>query len=485
MSIRCHSRRQALKLAAATAVVAATSRSRAAVPAIAREADDVLVLGAGMAGLHAARLLQAEGLSVRVLEGSPRIGGRVWTAWHVPGHPELGASQLGASYGRVLANARELGVEVIAPKATDMNETRLPPISFSLGGAPPTVDWAGSPMNRLVGAERALKPPQLFMHYLLKDDPLGDLSDWQKPEFAPLDRLSLRQYLRQRGASDEALRLIEVSNQAWTLDSASALDTLRKNHFFVWSARQGSYVNVKGGTAVLTDAMAASLARPVETDKVVVSIDAGGEGVEVRCQDGSRYRARAAICTLPLSILRDLEVRGPVPAAQRRGGARQLYAASVGVFMKPRSAYWEKDGLPPTTWTDGKVELFIHRPSREDPVGTLYATINGAGVRWANAQSPDALRAAVVAAYERLRPAARGQLEPGYIHNWATYPFSRGHIAYFRPGDTTRYAGLIGQPVGALHFAGEHLARVQAGIEGACESAEASVLAILEKFGRG
>ena len=62
---------------------------------------------------------------------------------------------------------------------------------------------------------------------------------------------------------------------------------------------------------------------------------------------------------------------------------------------------------------------------------------------------------------------------------------TRGHIAYFRPGDTTRYAGLIGQPVGALHFAGEHLARVQAGIEGACESAEASVLAILEKFGRG
>ena len=91
----------------------------------------------------------------------------------------------------------------------------------------------------------------------------------------------------------------------------------------------------------------------------------------------------------------------------------------------------------------------------------------------------------MVAAYERLRPAARGQLEPGYIHNWATYPFSRGHIAYFRPGDTTRYAGLIGQPVGALHFAGEHLARVQVGIEGACESAEASVLAILEKFGRG
>jgi monoamine oxidase len=447
--------------------------------------DDVLILGAGMAGLHAARLLQAEGLAVRVLEGSTRIGGRVWTAYHVPGQPELGASQLGASYGRVLGNARELGVEVIGPKATDMNETRLPPISFSIGGAAPTADWAGSAMNRLAPAERALKPPQLFMHYLLKDDPLADPSDWLQPRFAGLDRLSLRQYLQQRGASAEALPLIEVSNQAWTLDAASALDTLRKNHFFVWSARQGSYVNVKGGTTVLTNAMAASLARPVETGKYVASIDAGADRVTVHCRDGSSYRARAAICTIPLSVLRDLEVNGPVPAEQRRGWARQMYAASVGVFMKPRSAFWEQDGLPPTTWTDGKVELFIHRPSREDPLGTIYGTINGAGVRWANELTPQALRAAVVAEYERLRPAARGQLEPGYIHNWATYPYTKGHIAYFRPGDMTRFGDLIGRPVGSLYFAGEHLARIQAGIEGACETAESAALAILERFGRG
>lgn len=361
MAQRSGSRRQALKLGAAAMVMAATRRASAA--AAGGDAD-VLVLGAGMAGLHAARLLQAEGLAVRVLEGSTRIGGRVWTAYHVPGEPELGASQLGASYGRVLANARELGVEVIAPKATDMNETRLPPISFSLGGAPPTADWAGSPMNRLAPAERALKPPQLFMHYLLKDDPLADPSDWLQPRFARLDQLSLRQYLQQRGASTEALRLIEVSNQAWTLDDASALDTLRKNHFFVWSARQGSYVNVKGGTTRLTNAMAASLAQPVETGKYVAAIDATDGGVTVRCRDGSSYRARAAICTIPLSVLRDLEVNGPVPADQRRGWARQMYAASVGVFMKPRRAFWEQDGLPPTTWTDGKVELFIHRPSR-------------------------------------------------------------------------------------------------------------------------
>ena len=101
-------------------------------------------------------------------------------------------------------------------------------------------------------------------------------------------------------------------------------------------------------------------------------------------------------------------------------------------------------------------------------------------MRWANSLTPGQLRAAVVAEYERLRPAAKGQLEPGYIHNWATYPYTRGHIAYFRPGDMTRYGDLIGRPVGALHFAGEHLRRTEVGMEAAMETGERAALEVAE-----
>jgi monoamine oxidase len=89
-----------------------------------------------------------------------------------------------------------------------------------------------------------------------------------------------------------------------------------------------------------------------------------------------------------------------------------------------------------------------------------------------------------VAELVRLRPAAKGLVKAGAIMNWSTYPFSKGHVAYFQPGDVARYAGIMGQNVGAMYFAGEHNCRVNAGIEGACEAAENAVIPILEAIGK-
>jgi monoamine oxidase len=468
-------------LALGAAALAARGGPAAAAPAPA----DVLVIGAGLAGLHAARLLQGQGVKVTVLEGSERIGGRCWTARGVPGRPELGAAQVGPGYGRVRGNAAELGVALVNPPPGGSTQMGLGAMAISIDGQAPTSQpWADSPLNRLPPNERALLPLQLYGHYLNGSSPLKELGDWLKPEFAHLDKLSLREYFAAQGASPEALRLCNVNVGARNLDEANTLDAMRKTNFYRWEAMHGQQSLMRDGTSALTDAMAASLTRPVQMKRVVRHIQAGPRGTVVTCQDGSVHRARACITTMPLSVMKNIRIDGPVPAAQRAAWNEMTYGELVQVFFAVKTPFWEKDGLGPELWSDGPIERVLPMPANDaSPHGALTAFINGEATERFARMSPAEIGEFVLAELIRLRPAAAGAVSVTYVHDWAQQPFARGHIAGFAPGGIGRCMPWLDKPVGSLYFAGEHCGKLHAGMEAACESAEAAVLRVLGDIG--
>ena len=111
--------------------------------------------------------------------------------------------------------------------------------------------------------------------------------------------MSLRQYLAQKGASEEALAFINVNIPALDLADANALDFLRKNHYYFWDGKHGPSSIVRDGTGALTDAMAASLKRPVLLRMIVTGIEVKPAGTTVVCADGSRFTGRTCINSIP------------------------------------------------------------------------------------------------------------------------------------------------------------------------------------------
>ena len=78
----------------------------------------------------------------------------------------------------------------------------------------------------------------------------------------------------------------------------------------------------------------------------------------------------------------------------------------------------------------------------------------------------------VVQEIEAIRPAARGKIAGAALHSWTAERFNAGDFSYFAPGQLTRIVSRMADPHGRLHFAGEHTARANRGLESALESSE-------------
>lgn len=446
---------------------------------------DVVVIGAGLAGLHAALLLEEQGLDVLVLEAQSRVGGRIHSMRQLGSNAEAGGTYIGAGYERIMRTAAKFDIRLIdvTPILEFFREQDLVLGEQIIRQA----EWPEHPANPFPEPDRALMPWNYHRVLTMRENPLAAPEDWLKPEHAALD-ISMHEWMRNRGLSDAAIKIGYGINTSFGADAhdVSALLLLFRAAFSKAQRRlapQGSLgYTVEHGVQRIPEAMAAALRREVSFERPVAALTENGGRVRVTCTDGSAATAAHVVCSVPFGVLRRIAIDPPLAGPQAEA-VEQLCAQPITqVYLGVRRPFWEDDGHAASLYTDSLPGMVAAVRSGTDPatITHLTAWVMGNHARQIDALEPAEAGRRVVAAIERIRPAARGQLELIGLQSWGADPYAAGAWAYFRPGQIRRFAAAMGRRHRNVHFCGEHLALASRGMEGAMESAEQAAAAILD-----
>ncbi len=451
---------------AAAAVASAPARARSAIEA------DVVVIGAGLSGLHAAAMLEAQGARVVVVEGADRVGGRARTLDELPGQPDAGGIQVGSNYARLIAIAKRLGVALEPGGEFDRSA-----LYVVRGQTVAQADWPTSTANLLVGPERRLPPMALGPVLGGRIGRLADTAAWMNEAGRKLD-LPYGAALKAAGASDEAIRLIGANSGSGDIDAVSALNSARSSAFFRSAGPDASLSVIVGGSQRLPEAMAAALKNEPRLGQLVTGIAEEADQVRVDLANGRSIVARQAICTIPFAALRPMGLSGPSADAMKMAIATLPYAHASFAYLSASEPFWKHDGLPRTIWSDDPLigRVFV---LGDDPA-MLKVWLSGPDADAIDRLPSADAGAAIIARLEAARPSARGKLRLERMFSWQREPLARGTYHYIGAGQWPLLTQAVTAKGQRLHFAGDHLAQLASGLEGALESGERAAANAIE-----
>lgn len=444
---------------------------------------DVCVVGAGFAGLTAARRLTQQGHSVVVLEARDRVGGRTWTESHDGGlEVDRGGAWLSPRHDATFALARELGIGTYKTYVAGSH------LLVSEGGMQ---KYKGLIPRISPRAVLQIAAAQWKIDRMAKRVPLDE--PWNAPRAAEWDSQSLGDWLAStrirskvgRDLFEMAVRGLFAAPDEADVSFLHLLFLVRGHHSIesLFSIEGGAQENlVDGGLGGIAIKMAAELGDAVRLESPVRAIDQQGERVVVS-SEAVTVSCREVVVAAPPALVNDIHFDPALPDDRRH-----LYTVAVaGVETKTLLVYetpfWRADGLSGQSAGAGSPsEVTIDSSPSDVSHGVLASFTFGQVAQRLDAMAPDDRRQAVLDTVKaRFGPQAASPVH--FIETpWWQQEWSRGcSMAHYPVGVLTKYGPLLRQVWGRVHWAGTESSTLSHGaVDGAIRSGERAAQEVTE-----